>query len=240
MNQDVKEKLISVEDMQSGLRETYNVGIGNEGVCSTAADTAAKTVTLGTTFSLTAKATIIVTFTHGITVDNATLAVTHTTLAGTTVTETAKPIYLKGAALEGGTVEAGSTLILRYDGTNFNIIGGIGEGGPDAAYVGDYDSSAGAPGFDAFADTVHVTEQTLNETKKAQARANIGAEVISYDPSTGMLRKTVGDTTTGIVSIVNSGFDLMHDSDTGTDTFTAIGTATLTHDDETGTDEFVF
>ena len=128
MNQDVKEQLISVEGLQEGLRETCNVGIVNEGVCPTAAGTAAKTVTLGTTFSLTDRATIIVSFTNGITVDNATLAVTHTTLDGTTVTESAKPIYLNGAALGAGNVAAGTTLILRYDGTAFNIIGGAGTG----------------------------------------------------------------------------------------------------------------
>lgn len=193
MNQDVKEKLISVEDMQSSLRETYNVGIGNEGVCSTAAGTAAKTVTLGTTFSLTAKSTVIVTFTHGITVDNATLAVTHTTLAGTTVTETAKPIYLNGAPLEANNVDAGVTLILRYDGTNFNIIGGVGSGGANAAFLEDASESAIMPGFDPYTDSVHVTAQTLTDAQKAQARTNIDvyskAEINamrapSYDPTT--------------------------------------------------------
>lgn len=235
-----KTKAIDLEGLQRGSKDVLNVGIGNEGTCSTAADTAAKAVTLGTIFALTNKATLIVTFTNGISVANATLAVTHTTLAGTTTTETAKPIYLKGAPLEADKVEAGTTLILRYDGSHFNIIGGVGEGDPDSAVFDDYDSTAASPDFDAYLDTVHVTEQTLNETKKAQARANIGAEVITYNPSTGMLEKTVGGSTTGIVNIVNSGFDLMHDSETGTDTFSAIGTATITHDNETGTDRFVF
>lgn len=214
MNQDVKEKLISVEDMQSSLRETYNAGIGNEGVCSTAADTAAKTVTLGTTFSLTAKATIIVTFTHGITVDNATLAVTHTTLAGTTVTEDAKAIYLNGAPLEANNVDAGVTLILRYDGTNFNIIGGVGSGGADAAVFDGYNATGGAPDFDAFLDTVHVTAQTLTAAQKAQARENIG--------------------------VVGSGFHVSYDTTTGLKTVTALGTATAAHNTETGITALTF
>ena len=196
MNQSTKEKIVNVEDLQSSQQQALNKGIGSDGVCSTAAATAAKAVTLGTIFELVTGATFIVTFTNGNSAANATLAVTHTNLAGTTTTETAKPIYLNGAALAADVLEAGATLILRYDGTNFNIIGGAGQGGPDTAYVGEYDSSAGAPDFDAFTDTVHVTAQTLNATKKAQARTNIDvyskAEINamrapSYNPTTKLM-----------------------------------------------------
>ena len=123
MNQETKEKIVNVEDLQAAIRQTFNIGFGNSGTCSTAAATAAKAVTLGTTFSMTTNATILVTFTNGISVANSTLAVTHTDLSGTTTTETAKPIYLKGAALEPGLVKAGDSLLLRYNGTQWDVVG---------------------------------------------------------------------------------------------------------------------
>ena len=118
-----KKKTVNMEDMQAHTRVLHNKGIGNSGTCSTAAGTAAKEVTVGTTFSLVSDATIIVTFTNGITVASSTLAVTHTDLSGTSTTEAAKPIYYKGAALPANYVPAGMSLTLRYDGTNFNVVG---------------------------------------------------------------------------------------------------------------------
>lgn len=192
MNDSVKTKAVNMSAMQAHTRVLHNEAM-QDGVCSTAAATAAKAVTLGTTFKLVSKATFIVKFANGISVDNATLAVTHTTLAGTTVTEAAKPIYLNGAALEADVIEAGASLILRYNGTQYDIVGGAGGGDRNAVLVGDYDGSATYPEFDAFLDTVHTKAQTLNATKKAQARTNIDvyskAEVdqklaVTYDPET--------------------------------------------------------
>lgn len=172
MTDTVKAKAVSVGAMQAHTRVVHNKAM-QDGVCSTAAATAAKTVTLGTTFKLVNKATFIVKFANAISCENATLAVTHTTLAGTTVTEAAKPIYLKAAPLEADVIEAGASLILRYNGTQFDIIGGAGGGHKNAALVGDYDGSATYPSFDAHLDTVHTKAQTLTEAKKAQARTNI-------------------------------------------------------------------
>ncbi len=45
-----------------------------------------------------------------------------------------------------------------------------------AAYLGDDDGSATVADFDPSTDTVHVTEQTLSSTQKAQARTNIDAQ----------------------------------------------------------------
>ena len=64
------------------------------------------------------------------------------------------------------------------------------------------------------ADTVHLSAQTLTEAQKAQARDNIG--------------------------VVGSGFQVTTNETTGTDVFTALGTATITHDDTTGADVFSF
>lgn len=96
------------------LDPTANKGISNEATCSTAAATAAKTVTAPTGFSLTAGATIIVTFTNEISVASATLQV------GSTA---AKPIKYQGAALPADIVEAGDSIFLRYDGTSYNVLG---------------------------------------------------------------------------------------------------------------------
>ena len=41
---------------------------------------------------------------------------------------TAKPIYYKGADLAADVVKAGVSVMLRYDGTSFNVIGTLGEG----------------------------------------------------------------------------------------------------------------
>lgn len=118
-----KEKTVKLGGLQAHTKELFNKGIGNEGICSTAADTTVKAVTLGTTFDLVAKATILVTFTNGISVANSTLAVTHTDLEGTKITEEAKPIYYRGAALPANLIKAEDKILMRYDGTSFNIIG---------------------------------------------------------------------------------------------------------------------
>ena len=123
MDSTTKEKALNLEDLQSGAKQILNKTFGNVGTCSTAAATAAKAVTLGTTFELVTGATILVTFTNGITVDGATLAVTHTPIGGSSTTEAAKPIYYKGAALPANLVKAGMTVTLRYDGTNYNVLG---------------------------------------------------------------------------------------------------------------------
>lgn len=203
MNQTVKEKAVNLEDLQAFVRTIFNKGLGNSGTCTTAAATAAKEVTLGTTFELVTDATILVKFANDITVANATLAITHTTLAGTTTTEAAKPIYLKGAALEANVIDAGSIVMMRYNGTQFDIVGGAGDGGADAAYLDDYDGSAGAPDFDAYLDTVHTTAQTLNSTKKAQARTNI--DVYSKAEIDAMRAPTYSSATKGIAYQSTSG-----------------------------------
>lgn len=124
MTEDEKKKTANLEDVQAFGRIIHNKGIGSEGTCSTAAATAAKTVTVGTTFKPVAGATLIVTFQNAITVANATLAVTYGA-SGSQQTLAAKPIYYRGSALAANLVEAGATLVLRYDGTNYNIIGSL-------------------------------------------------------------------------------------------------------------------
>lgn len=92
------------------------------GVCSTSADVAAKKVDVETDFTLVADAVIIVTFTNSIAVANATLAIGKT-VDGVGTYGAAKPIYYRGAALAADLVKAGDRIMLRYNGTQWDIIG---------------------------------------------------------------------------------------------------------------------
>ena len=110
---------VNVQDLKAVLIKTGNKGLLNECICSTAGGTAAKvTNTTPPSFSLVSGAKIIVKFTYAITVANATLQV------GSTA---AKPIYFRGAPLDANVVKAGTTLFLSYDGTSYNIVGGMGQ-----------------------------------------------------------------------------------------------------------------
>lgn len=125
MTEEQKKQTTNVEGVQEMIRKVVNKTGGNVCSCSTAGNTAAKEVTLGPSFELVTGAVIVITFENGITVGDATLAVTHTDLAGTTTTEAAKPIYYRGAALGANLVKAGLQISLRYDGTSFNVIGNL-------------------------------------------------------------------------------------------------------------------
>lgn len=105
---------INVSGLKATMKDAGNIGLFNEATCSTAAGTAAKEVTKPTSFTLTTGATIVVKFTNAITVASATLNVGSTG---------AKAIYYRGAALAANRVAAGDRLILRYNGTQFDIIG---------------------------------------------------------------------------------------------------------------------
>lgn len=164
MTAEEKSQNPTVEGMQAHVRKIFNKGIGNVATCTTAGATAAKTVTMGTTFQLVAGAMVLVLFQNAITVGSATLAVTHTDLAGNTTTEAAKPIFYRGAALGANLIKSNMLVQMRYDGTNFNVIG----------------------------------------------------------------------------DLTQSGFIITTDETTGTDIFTAVGSASVSHNNTTGADEFVF
>lgn len=196
MDEQTKAKGISLEDLQISVQDVLNKGLGNIGTCSTAASTAAKEVTLGTTFDLVSGATILVTFTNGISVAGATLAVTHTPIGGSQTTETEKPIFYRGAALAANMVKAGAQLILRYDGTNFNVIG------------------------DLDTDTDTVTDVTFdrNTNTLKQTKGGVQSDVVqivtsgfslTHDNATGADKFTAIGTAT-----------FTHDDTTGADKFT--------------------
>jgi hypothetical protein len=82
------------------------------GECSTAASTAAKTVTMGS-YNLVAHGIVSIRFTNAIAVANATLNIN---------SKGAKAIYYKGAALGVNIIGAGSTVVMQYDGSRYQII----------------------------------------------------------------------------------------------------------------------
>jgi len=63
---------------------------------------------------------------------------------------------------------------------------------------------------------------------------------VSYDQSTGKLKKTANGTTTNVCDVVTSGFRIIADDTTGYDTLTAFGSASITPNDSTGYDAFVY
>lgn len=137
------------QHMQDVVQPNANKGIPSEAICSTAGGTAAKvTNTTPASFSLVSGAKIVVKFTYAITVANATLQVGEST---------AKPIYYKGAALGANLVQAGSSILLHYDGTSFNIVGDL---NTDTTY-----SVMGASGSTHASGLVPDTPSTAGTTK---------------------------------------------------------------------------
>lgn len=310
MTNSENQKPVLLGGMQAHTRDLFNKGIGSEGVCSTAATTAAKEVELGTTFQMVSRATILVKFTNAISSANTTLAVTHTDLDGNTVVEDAKPIYYQGAALEAGLVEAGSILILRYDGTSWNILGTLGQ---DISGKANKSEMSVTPGTGADADKttiqlkngtsatvltqhqdisgkadasalsshtgdsdIHVTSQkksdwdakydkpnggipksdlassvqasldkadsALQEHQDISGKADKSATVsdVTYDSSTGKLKKTINGTTTNVCDVVTSGFKMEYSSTTGIKALTPVGGATGAFNDSTGIKAITF
>ena len=101
----------------------------------------------------------------------------------------AKPIYYRGAALGANMVKAGSQIILRYDGTSFNIIGNL-----DTDTVTDvsYNSQTGMLQQKKNGQTTDITTIvtsgfviTHNETTGADVFTAIGSATLTHDDTTG-------------------------------------------------------
>jgi len=138
-------ELVTVAGLKATAKKGGNKGIFNEAICSTAGATAAKvTNTVPASFTLASGATIIVKFTYGITVANATLQVGDTA---------AKPIYYRGAALEANKIKAGDKVMLRYDGVSYNIVGSLVETYPVMGASGANHASGLVPDTPAEAGT---------------------------------------------------------------------------------------
>ena len=108
-------EVVRVSGLKASLKKGGNKGLFNEAICSTAGGTPAKvTNTTPPSFSLTGGAKIIVKFTYGISVANATLQVGEAD---------AKPIYYRGSALPAGVIKTGDRVLLGYNGSQFDVIG---------------------------------------------------------------------------------------------------------------------
>lgn len=123
----------------------------NYGTCSTAAATAAKTVSC-TGFGLVTGAEITVRFTVTNTAANPTLNVNGTG---------AKPIYYRGAAITAGYLASGRTYIFRYNGTQYDLVGDV---NTNTTYSNFVKSGAGAKsGLVPSPGTTAGTRKTLWE-----------------------------------------------------------------------------
>jgi hypothetical protein len=101
----------AVSGKQNAITDGAIIGLGY-GICSTAAGTAAKEVTI-INFLLLKNMPITVKFSNTIAVASATLNITNTG---------AKPLYMDGSALYPYVIKAGMTATIIYDGTNYNIV----------------------------------------------------------------------------------------------------------------------
>ena len=102
---------MSVQAITGAIGDAARLGTGYA-VCSTAAGTAAKTVSISD-FVLLKNAMVSVLFNNGFTVGACTLNVSSTG---------AKPIFLHGAAVKAGDINSKTVAMLQYDGTNWNIV----------------------------------------------------------------------------------------------------------------------
>ena len=102
----------------------------------------------------------------------------------------------------------------------------------------------GTTGHETEAVNVQGLKATLQKlkTQKIDPKADKTATVsnVTYDSSTGKLKKTVNGTTSDVCDVVTSGFSLMEDDATGIDTLGAIGGATISDDNTNGLDVMNF
>ena len=74
--------------------------------------------------------------------------------------------------------------------------------------------------------------------KKADKSATVSD--VTFDSTTGKLKKTINGTTTNVCDVVTSGFHISYNTTTGLKTVAAIGAATVAHNTTTGITEYVF
>lgn len=171
-------EVVRVSGLKATMKKGGNLGIFNKGTCTTAAATAAKEVTVGAAFTLTDGATVLVRFTYGISAADATLSVN---------SGTAKPIYYRGAALPAGLVHAKDTLLLKYNSSQWDVVGSI-----DKSSVS-YNSSTGKLQQTINGQTSDVTtivtsgfSLTEDDTNGLDIIAPIGSATITDDNTNGL------------------------------------------------------
>lgn len=128
--------------------------------CSTAAATAAKEVTVSD-FVLSAGKSLVVKFTNGISVASPTLAVTYTDKDNVQQTSDPIPIYYRGEALGAYMVKAGASVILDYNGTQFDVIGDMTPSG----FKITHNNTTGADQFEAIGSATLEHDDTTGADK---------------------------------------------------------------------------
>lgn len=188
-------EVVNVQGLKASMKKSGNYAILNDCICSTAGATAAKvTNTVPPSFSLVNKAKILVKFTYGINVANATLQVGE---------NAAKPIYYRGAALEPGLVKAGDSLLLRYNGTQWDVVGVLDQDLSGKADVSStvsnvsYDSATGKLRQTINGQTTDITDvvksgfvPTFNSETGIMTMTPKGAATIAPDAQTGLIQMT--------------------------------------------------
>lgn len=103
----------------NGMKIDGTDNVANYGVCSTAGDVVAKTVSITGNFLLVSGAEVDVKFANNNTATAPTLNVNNTG---------AKPIYYAGDAIESRNIMAGMVYSFRYNGTQWDLVGGVNSG----------------------------------------------------------------------------------------------------------------
>lgn len=103
----------------NGMKIDGTDNVNNYGVCSTAGATVAKTVSITGNFLLVSGAEVDVKFANNNTATAPTLNVNNTG---------AKPIYYAGDAIEARNIMAGMVYSFRYNGTQWDLVGGVNSG----------------------------------------------------------------------------------------------------------------
>ena len=93
--------------------------------------------------------------------------------------------------------------------------------------------------LDGAVTTADVKTPAVPQKVKEYVDGNTVGDV-TFDPSTGELRRTKNGTTSKVCDIVTSGFNITQDDTNGIDVITAVGSATVTEDDTNGIDNFNF
>ena len=105
----------------NGVQFNGAANVNDYAVCTTAADTAAKTASITSgTFVLATGASAKIKFNNGNTASSATLNINNTG---------AKALYYQGVAVDTSLITANSVILVVYNGTQYDIIGGAGSGG---------------------------------------------------------------------------------------------------------------
>ena len=100
----------ALDGKQASITDGVQIGLGG-GLCTTAAATPAKEVTISN-FILLKYAPVSIRFQNGISINGSTLNISSTG---------AKPILIDGVALPAGVVKPNTTATMYYDGTNWNV-----------------------------------------------------------------------------------------------------------------------